>query len=121
MQTVNKSYKLAIALLIALLSLAPATVYGQIRIPDEARIDETAVREVIANGEQLERQGRWGEALTFYEDALRLHGFDSSVQRKANLARLHYDVGRRYTDQSFVRSIDTMSRDEALRLYDGAA
>ncbi|MEW4452897.1 S41 family peptidase [Bremerella sp. JC817] len=109
---------MAIALLLALVTLAPATVFGQIRIPDEARIDETAVREVLANGEQLERQGRWGEALTFYEDALRLHGFDSSVQRKANLARLHYDVGRRYTDQSFVRSVQTMTRDDALRLYD---
>ncbi|MHC2069939.1 S41 family peptidase [Bremerella sp. T1] len=118
MHTVNKPYRLATALLLALLSLAPATVFGQIRIPDEARIDETAVREVIANGEQLERQGRWGEALTFYEDALRLHGFDASVQRKANLARLHYDVGRRYTDQSFVRSVNTMTRDDALRLYD---
>lgn len=118
MHTVNKPYKLAIALLLALVTLAPATVFGQIRIPDEARIDETAVREVLANGEQLERQGRWGEALTFYEDALRLHGFDSSVQRKANLARLHYDVGRRYTDQSFVRSVQTMTRDDALRLYD---
>ncbi|MBA2114265.1 S41 family peptidase [Bremerella alba] len=118
MHTVKQPYKLAIALVIALLFITPATVYGQVRIPDEARIDESAVREVIANGEQLERQGRWGEALTFYEDALRLHGFDSSVQRKANLARLHYDVGRRYTDQSFVGSVDTMSRDDALRLYD---
>ncbi|PQO44555.1 S41 family peptidase [Blastopirellula marina] len=120
MHTFNQPYKWATALLVALLCLAPVTSYGQgsIRIPEEALIDETAVREVLANGEQLERQGRWGEALSFYEDALRLQGFDVSVQRKANLARLHYDVGRRYSDQSFVRSVDAMSRDEALRLYD---
>lgn len=110
--------KWALALLVALVTLVPATSYGQVQIPDEARIDEAAVREVLANGEQLERQGRWGEALTFYEDALRLNGFDLSVQRKAHLARLHYDVGRRYADQSFTRSVDNMSREDALHLYD---
>ncbi|MBI1248918.1 PDZ domain-containing protein [bacterium] len=118
MHTVNEFKKSAIALLIALIFLAPATTFGQVRIPDEARIDDAAFREVIANGEQLERQGRWGEALTHYEDALRLHGHDTSVQRKANLARLHYDVGRRYTDQSYVRSVQQMTREDALKLYD---
>ena len=118
MHTVNEFKKSAIALLLALIFLAPATTFGQVRIPDEARIDEAAFREVLANGEQLERQGRWGEALTHYEDALRLHGFDASVQHKANLARLRYDVGRRYTDQSYVRSVQQMTREDALKLYD---
>ncbi len=118
MQVVTNKRIVAALLWAAFLALAPATVFGQIRIPQEATQDTSALREILANGEQLERQGRWGEALTFYEDALRLHGFDSSLQRKANLARLHYDVGRRYSDQSFVQSVDAMSRDEALRLYD---
>ena len=118
MRIVTKMPTLAVVLWTTLIALAPAAAYGQIRIPQEATLDQSEVHEVLANGEQLERQGRWGEALTFYEDALRLHGFDTSLQRKANLARLHYDVGRRYTDQSFLHNVDSMSRDDALRLYD---
>jgi len=111
--------QIAAVLLAAWMLLLPAVGVGQVRIPEEATRDiATIVHDVLANGERLEREGRWGEALTFYEDALREHGYDTSLQRKAALARLHYDVSRRYADTSFVRGIDKMPRGEALQVYD---
>jgi len=116
MQVLTKHLQLAILLLATV--LAPLSASAQVRIPQEALINVAAVQEVLANGEKLERDGRWGEALTFYEDALREHGYNANLQNKVNIARLHYEVGRRYSDRSFVRNMQAMSRDEALRLYD---
>ncbi|MEX0794966.1 MAG: S41 family peptidase [Pirellulaceae bacterium] len=109
---------LSLAILALLIGSAGQPAHAQIRIPDAARLDSSAVREILANGEQLERQGRWGEALSFYEDAVRNHGEDQALKHKLDLARLHYEVSRRYSDNSYVRSLTEMDRDQTLKLYD---
>lgn len=82
-------------------------------IPDHSG----AVNDLLRRGFQLESESRWGEALTHYEDALRSFPGERSFERRYEYARLHYDLGRRYADRSFLRASDQLSRDAALDLY----
>lgn len=79
---------------------------------------ETAeVRNLLDRGRQLEVERRWGEALTHYEDAVRLFPGERSLQRRFELARLHYDVQRRYADGSFLQAVAGLPAEDALDLY----
>ena len=77
------------------------------------------VENFLRQGRQLELQRRWGEAVTYYEDALRLYPDEQSLERRFESARLHYDLGRRYADRSFCRSLTELSPQQALDLYAG--
>ncbi|HWA98780.1 MAG TPA: hypothetical protein VG713_09825, partial [Pirellulales bacterium] len=44
---------------------------------------------VLERGMQLETQRRWGEALTLYEDALRSHPNEVSLEQRFSTARAH--------------------------------
>ncbi|MCS7304802.1 MAG: S41 family peptidase [Thermoguttaceae bacterium] len=76
-----------------------------------------ALQELLRRGAQLETEGRWGDALFHYEEALRSYPTDPTLQRRYELARLHYDLVRRYSDRSFLRLLETLSPQEALGLY----
>ena len=69
-------------------------------------------------GHQLERERRWGEALSHYENAIRAFPRQRSLQQRFESARLHYDLGRRYGDRSFRDALDRLSEQKALTLYD---
>jgi carboxyl-terminal processing protease len=65
----------------------------------------------------LETQRRWGEALAYYEDALRLYPEEQSLERRFELTRLHYDLARRYADHSYSDSLAKVPFGKALDLY----
>ena len=65
----------------------------------------------------MESTNRWGEALSHYEDALREHRGNETLEQRHDLAKLHYSVERRYHDHSFVQSISALDRNQALSLY----
>lgn len=104
--------------LFALLLLAPIQLNAQVRIPADALRDETAIGRLVEQGEQLEQSGRWGEALTHYEDAVRDYPGEQIFESKKLDSRRHYDVARRYTDSSFVKSVRQMTKAQAIQLYD---
>jgi carboxyl-terminal processing protease len=85
---------------------APPTVVPQSEVPS-----------VLQRGLQLERDRRWGEALTLYEDALRQYPRDSSLEQRFSLARVHYDLTRRYADASFRDTLNRLTLNETLDLY----
>ena len=74
------------------------------------------IDEVLRQGQQLESQRRWGEARGDYEDALHFFPAESSLERRFESARLHYDLGRRYADRSFRTSLAQTSSDSRLGL-----
>ncbi|KKL22519.1 hypothetical protein LCGC14_2434650, partial [marine sediment metagenome] len=74
-------------------------------------------RTLLRRGHQFELDGRWGDALTHYEDGLRQFPKDASLKRRFDFSRLHYDVGRRYTDRSFLSAVAKMPDGRALELY----
>jgi len=102
-----------LAVVLAILAGAPATAQQPPIIPDNsARVDE-----LLRHGQQLELQSRWGDALTHYEEAIRSFPGERSLQRRYDLSRLHYDLGRRYADRSFLDALAGMSTNDALDLY----
>ncbi|HEX4132728.1 MAG TPA: S41 family peptidase [Pirellulales bacterium] len=72
---------------------------------------------VLERGQKLETQRRWGEALTLYEEALRNHPHQAALEQRFSTARAHYDLARRYSDNSFRQSLGTMALQDALDLY----
>ncbi|MCH7725132.1 MAG: hypothetical protein IH991_01435, partial [Planctomycetes bacterium] len=109
----------SLALLFVLVfSSVPAwQAWSQVRVPAEAVTDETALREVFQLGQQLESERRWGEALTHYEKALKEHPGERELERRIELARMHFDLTRRYGDRSYTRSLATFTAREALDMY----
>jgi len=107
------------ALLAFLLPIAAPTTPAdaQVRIPVEARFDEADVRAVLDKGTQLERNRRWGEALTHYEDALRSYPGRVDIEHRLSLARIHFDLSRRYADRSFTAALKATSERAALDQY----
>ncbi|MCC6493354.1 MAG: S41 family peptidase [Pirellulales bacterium] len=73
---------------------------------------------VFQKGSQLERERRWAEALTHYEDALRQHPERTELQQRVTISRAHYEVCRRYNDPSFAGAISALSERDALAIYD---
>lgn len=101
------------AALLALVLAVPAGGQSTIAIPGTAEISE-----LIRRGQQLELEGRWGEALAQYEDGLRQFPGDTTFKRKFEFARLHYDLGRRYQDRSYRQLLTQLNLDEAMKVYD---
>ena len=79
--------------------------------------DETEIAELLDRGRRLEGERRWGEALTLYEDALRQHPAAQRFEQRLYLSRIHYDLGRRYSDRAFRDTVKTMNSRQALDLY----
>jgi carboxyl-terminal processing protease len=73
--------------------------------------------ELLRRGQQLELEQRWGDAISYYEEAVRQFPEDRRIEQRFEVARLHYDLGRRYNDQSFCTCVQQLSAEQALDLY----
>ncbi|MFZ5829344.1 MAG: S41 family peptidase [Planctomycetota bacterium] len=97
----------------ALFSVAQAQTGSTIVINDRS----AQISQVIEQGQALESQRRWAEALTYYEEAVRQFPGDDALRRRFELARAHYDLGRRYADRSFRSLLGELTFDRALDVY----
>lgn len=79
------------------------------------------IEQMLRDGAQLESQRRWAEALSYYEEAVRKHPGRRELADRLSIARIHYEVGRRYSDQNYVASMRRMTEAEALDLYSDVA
>jgi carboxyl-terminal processing protease len=77
----------------------------------------TSLDGVLAEGARLESLGRWGEAVSHYEEALRESPDNVALQRRSDLAKLHFSLDRRYADRSFVQSLGTLTPQQSAALY----
>ncbi len=75
------------------------------------------VESVLTRAQQLEAEQRWGDALSVYEEALRENPQEPTLGDRHNLAKIHYDLGRRYSDSSFLRTLTTLPDRQAVNLY----
>ncbi len=76
------------------------------------------VNAVLGKGLDFERQRKWDEALTYYEDVRKQFPNDRAVEQRFRFARMHYDVTRRYHDSTFRGLASDLSLQQALALYD---
>jgi carboxyl-terminal processing protease len=115
----TRSAIVAWAALLALPALAQETTVTAAPTTTTIAIS-THTREIddlLHNGQQLELECRWADALTHYEEGLRRFPDESFLQRRYDLTRLHYDLERRANDRSFRESLGRMSQAQALDLY----
>ena len=96
------------------LALATSAVFAQteIRILPEAQ--SSALDGALEAGLQMESGGRWSEAISHYEDLLREFPRDRSIESRLELARLRYDLTRRYNDRSYCNALTSVSPQKAL-------
>lgn len=102
------------SLLLAILLLPSA--WGQTPSATESVATSTEAKAALDQGLTLERDRRWGEALQYYEQAVKSYPNRRELEERLVMARSHYDVTRRYGDDSYLRSIATMSEADALKI-----
>lgn len=76
-----------------------------------------AVDGVLQQGEKLEREGKWSDALSLYQTALKKSPDHQPLIQRRSLARIHYDLGRRYADTSFLNQIKRTAPLQAQNAY----
>ena len=113
---VSRRYVWALATLLvaSLAAVAPAQQATTIAISRYS----SDVDRLLEQGLRFEREGRWGEALSHYEEAVRKFPGDQSLLRQFELARIHYDLGRRLADRSFNEAVVRMPLERAVGLYE---
>ena len=77
----------------------------------------STVGQWIEKGQSFEANGRWAEALSHYEEALREHPEEPVLTGHFDTARLHYSLEQRYDDRSFQDSVRTLNSRDSLDLY----
>ena len=92
--------------------LSSATLFAQ---TDD--MDAQTAQEILGRGATLETQKQWGEALSLYQQAVRKFPENRSLQTRRSVARIHYDVQRRYADSSFIKTINTTDGHKAAGVY----
>lgn len=85
--------------------------------PSAGAVRRAEIENLLQQGRRLEREERWNEALSHYEDATRRFPSDPDFEKRFAFSRMNFELGRRYADASFKHSLQAMHREEALDLY----
>jgi len=72
---------------------------------------------VLNEGLALEAKQAWADGIQFYEAALRRDSDNTTIRQRLVICRLHFDVQRRYQDESYLRSVRELSTSQAIELY----
>ena len=72
---------------------------------------------VLQRGAQLDRDRKWAESVTLYEEALKRFPENAALKHRFALSRMHFDLGRRYDDASFREMLEKLTNENAQRLF----
>jgi carboxyl-terminal processing protease len=112
-------FRFASACLLLVACTSPQLARGQGTEPAPVKVEPADdLAKVFEQGAKLERERRWADALTHYEDANRHHPNQPDIVKRLSFARAHYDVCRRYSDSSFAATIDGLTQQDAIGVYD---
>lgn len=106
-----------------MLTLLGATFVGLISSSHAVAETATTVasagdaQDVIQEGLRFEKERRWGDALSLYQKGLREYPGNARMKQRRAIARIHFDMDRRYSDTSFVRTIREADGNTALNVY----
>ena len=92
--------------------IAPAQV-----VPEATSLVDNGEASAVASGLELERNRSWADAVRHYETATREFPNSKTLYQRLVISRIHYDVNRRYRDESFLQSVREMGTGQALDLY----
>jgi carboxyl-terminal processing protease len=89
--------------------VADFPVAGSVQLPDES--------EILEAGRKLELERRWHEAILHYEKVTRKNAQLRASSERLQVCRVHHDVTRRYSDRSYLQTIDTSTPADALKVF----
>lgn len=78
----------------------------------------TDARQALQAGEDFERNRRWIDAIEHYEASIKKWPDDRDLSYGLRRSKIHFGIERRYSDSSFRTNMLTISRHEALSLFD---
>jgi carboxyl-terminal processing protease len=93
----------------------PVNIDSAISLPSD--LPSAVISSLVEKGRLLESTGRWAEALSHYEDALREHPTDQILEDRFDVARLHYNFEQRIADRSYLDSLRAYRPAQARELY----
>lgn len=108
---------------ILLFVLQPVTLSAQtndtLTRPEKTadNLQQAAADNFIEQGMEFEKGGQWADALSLYQQAIKTYPKNSKLIEKRTIARIHYDLQRRYSDKSFRRTLASSSTTESLNVY----
>ncbi|MCL2709389.1 MAG: S41 family peptidase [Planctomycetaceae bacterium] len=85
---------------------------------DLPAIGQEELEQIRREGQTLESDARWSEALAYYESVLRTHRNEATVMELYRVARFHCDIGRRYQDTSYLGLIQSLTVIETLNFFE---
>ncbi len=104
-------------LAIAGLDVAPLAYAQVVTLAEPVPVTDDLAT-VFENGSRLESERKWAEALSFYEEHLKAHPARTDLQQRVVITRAHYDVARRYGDDSYTAALAALSERDTLNIYD---
>ena len=83
----------------------------------QAQASSVETEQILSDGAVLESNRQWGEALSLYQSALKQNPDNEALQTRRSVARIHFDLERRYSDASFIKTIETTDGNTASNVY----
>ncbi len=102
---------------IPLAALLLGLLLPAVSVPAQTTLPATSLQAILKQGETLEQSGKWADAIRFYESAIQEHPRDGVLTDRLAAARMHFDIARRYRDDSFIREQLQLTPERALDLY----
>ena len=101
-------------------SVAPHPASSQLMPPIASMTSPEAsqIDSIIQQGAILEKEGRWNEALGYYENAIRAFHKPPILMQRFRFARFHHDLTKRYNDPSFEMMLRQLTYSDAFALFD---
>ena len=103
-----------VSALLGLLALCQSTAVAEPPLP----LDLDDSQSAFSIGEELERSGKWLDAIHHYERAIKRWPGDDDLIYGRRRARVQFRVERRHADKSFRDSLLQMTRSQAMDLFD---
>lgn len=107
---------LAATLIVAAMTCSPDDLSAQV-VTEAASLEMDGESVAIEKGLDLERSHMWSDAVRHYETESRKYPDSTKLYQRLVISRLHFDVNRRYQDESFLASVRELSTSQALDLY----
>jgi len=93
-------------IILGMLTVFAAAQGSRLSFGQGVSAESVTFAEMIDEGLSLEKDHRWQESIQHYEKAHRKFPQYPDAQRRLQIVRIHFDVTRRYTDKSFIMTLD---------------
>lgn len=111
------AFAVLLALNFSVTTSSADTISASISTASASKNQAVETDQALTQGLELEQAQLWSEAIRHYESAFRKAPTSTKLYQRLIISRLHFDVARRYQDESFLASLNRLSTSQTLDLY----